>query len=179
MRARLLLAALWVACLFSASGALAQDYVVKDGNGSPQVMCSVIVGGVQYPCHLSYFLHSGSPVAGAADASGNQNVNVLTVPPPVALTTTNVSSTITSGGSFQSVIAALNTRAGCLIENPTTATEPLYVYFGANSSATAATSISLAPGGVTSCASGSGGVLTDNVSLEAATTGHAFVAMKQ
>jgi hypothetical protein len=92
--------------------------------------------------------------------------------------TTNGSSTVTTGGTFQSALAASVSRKGCVVQNPTTATEPLYVYFGATGSATTATSISLAPGQSVSCNSGPL-VLTDNVAVTATTSAHAFVVMSQ
>lgn len=95
-----------------------------------------------------------------------------------SLTTTNGSGAIATGGTFQSILAASSTRKGCLIQNPTTASEPLYVYFGANASATTANAITLAPGGAVNCAVGLG-VATDNVSATATTTSHAYVEMSQ
>jgi len=97
----------------------------------------------------------------------------------VATTATNASSTITTGGAFQSALASNGARKGCLIQNPISATETLYVYFGATGSATTANSITLGPGAAVSCAVGGLGVATDNVAVEAATTGHAFVEMSQ
>lgn len=97
---------------------------------------------------------------------------------PTAATTANDSGTVTTGGAFQSVIAASASRLGCTIQNPTSATEPLYVFFGTNASASENASITLGPGASVSCAAGVA-VLTDNVSVTAATTGHAFVAMNQ
>ena len=94
-------------------------------------------------------------------------------------TTTNASGTIVTGGTFQSILASSGTRVGCLIQNPTTATEPLYVFFGANASATTAKSISLAAGGSVNCAVGGLGVATDNISATATTSTHAFVEMSQ
>lgn len=93
-------------------------------------------------------------------------------------TSTAASGTVAAGGTFQSIIAASGSRLGCLIENPTTATEPLYVFFGANGSATTGNSVSLAPGGSVACSTGLV-VLQDNISVTAATTSHAFTAFRQ
>lgn len=92
---------------------------------------------------------------------------------PLGVTSTDISGTVTTGGTFQSVSAASASRKGGMIQNPTTATEPLYVFFGANASATTGNSISLAPGGSVSFNAGPI-VLQDNVSVTAPTTGHAF-----
>ena len=110
---------------------------------------------------------------------GSSGPSSGTITTPLAVTTTNDSSTVTLGGTFQSAIASSSTRKGCFIENPTTATEPLYVFFGANGSATTANSISLAAGASVNCATQTGAVLTDNVSVTATTSTHAFVAMNQ
>lgn len=115
---------------------------------------------------------------GTLCAPGGGSGSPVTVT-PVALTTTNGSGTIATGGTFQSILASSATRKGCLIENPTTATEPLYVFFGANGSATTSNSISLSPGGTVSCAVGGIGVATDNVSATATTTAHSYVEMSQ
>ena len=86
-------------------------------------------------------------------------------------TTTNASGTIATGGVFQSILASNAARVGCLVQNPTTATEPLYVFFGLNASATTAKSISLAAGASVNCAVGGLGVATDNVSATATNSG--------
>ncbi len=110
----------------------------------------------------------------------NSSTGVVTsTTKPTGGTTTDSSSTVTAGGTFQSAIAASATRLGCLVENPVSATETLFVFPGANGSATTANSVSLAPGAAFSCATGTGAVLTDNISVTATTTGHAFIAKAQ
>ena len=96
---------------------------------------------------------------------------------PTAYPTTDSSGTVTAGGSFQTVLALNTSRHGCLIQNPTTATEVLYVYYGSGTPATT-TAVSLAAGASFSCAAG-GIVPSDLVAVEAATTGHAFIAKSQ
>jgi hypothetical protein len=93
---------------------------------------------------------------------------------------TNGSTTITTGGSFQTSLSQSNSRKGCFYENPTTATEPLYVYVYSGSTGTPsiASSISLAPGGTFSCSAGFI-TITDQIAVEAATTGHAFTEINQ
>lgn len=109
----------------------------------------------------------------------NTNSGATRTVAPSTVTTTNASSTITTGGTFQSALASNASRKGCLIENPTTATEPLFVFFGANGSATTANSLSLGAGSSVSCSVGGIQVATDNVSVTATTTGHAYVEMSQ
>jgi hypothetical protein len=93
------------------------------------------------------------------------------------VTSQNLSGTITSGGSFQYLASANPSRNGCLIQNPTTASEALYVNVG-SASPTTANSFSLAAGAAFSC-NGSGIVVTDAIQIEAATTNHAFIAVIQ
>lgn len=98
---------------------------------------------------------------------------------PQAPASQNVSGTVTTGGTFQQIIpSAPGTRAGCLIENPTTASEVLYVFFGPTASATTSNSFVLAAGAAITCGSGPYTV-TDAVQVTGATTGHAFIASFQ
>lgn len=92
---------------------------------------------------------------------------------PLGATSTDASGTITSGGSYQTVIAASGTRKGCSVQNPTTATEVLNVKFG-----TMANPFTLLAGMSIGCNQG-GLVLQDAVTATAATTGHAFAATAQ
>jgi hypothetical protein len=129
----------------------------------------------------SGFSPSGSGyTAGAAypqvmDINGNLCTNgtftgTLT---PTGVTSTDASGTIASGGVYQTVIAASGTRKGCLIQNPTTATEVLSVQVG-----TMASPFTIPIGGSFNCASG-GIVVTDAITATAATTSHAFSAVYQ
>lgn len=86
----------------------------------------------------------------------------------------DASSTVTTGGSFQQVFAANSARINCFVQNPTSASEPLYVHW-TSATPTVANSASLGPGSSFTCA-GPGTVVTGAVSVEAATTGHAFTA---
>lgn len=97
---------------------------------------------------------------------------------PVGRTSMNSSGTVATANTFQTVLAANTGRGGCLIQNPTTAIEVLYVNFGAVGSATTGNSFTLAAGAGISCSSG-GIVLTDAVNVTAGTAGHAFVALQQ
>lgn len=108
----------------------------------------------------------------AATISGGTSLS------PLGVTTTNDSGTVATGSTFQTAIAASASRLGCLVQNPTTASEVLFVYFGTNASATTAKSVTLGPGASISCVAG-GTVLTDNVSVTAATSTHAFMAQHQ
>lgn len=119
-------------------------------------------------------VHQGDPVWywNCLSGCGTSSANV---------TSTDVGGTITTGGSFQSAIAAAsdphNPRSGCRIFNPPTATENLAVYFGA--SPTLSHAVALRPGWAVGCSTGSGKTLGDQVWVEAATTAHAFAGFVQ
>lgn len=108
-------------------------------------------------------------------AAGTANIGSLS---PSGVTTTSAAGTVTTGGTFQSVLASNTSRKGCVIQNPVAATETLFVFFGANGSATTGSSFGLAPGAAISCTAGLT-ILTDNVSVTATTTSHAFVVTSQ
>ncbi|HWE98839.1 MAG TPA: hypothetical protein VG248_03495 [Caulobacteraceae bacterium] len=91
-----------------------------------------------------------------------------------AVTPTDAAGTIATGGTFQTVFASNSSRTNCLIANPITATETLFVHYTA-ASATTSNSIGLAAGAAFTC-NGSGVVVTGAIQVEATTTGHAFVA---
>lgn len=97
---------------------------------------------------------------------------------PVALAqnignSTDISGTVTAGGTYQTVLASNGMRKGCLIENPTTATEVISVKVG-----TMATPFTVSAGGVFLC-QGTGVTVTDTITLTAATTGHAWAGTAQ
>lgn len=106
-------------------------------------------------------------------------LSVATTVNPNDVPTTNISGTVTTGGAFQSISASSTTRHGCFIQNPITATETLFVFFGANASATTSNSVGVAPGAAVTCATGAGQVLSDNISVSAATASHAFMGQVQ
>lgn len=92
----------------------------------------------------------------------------------------NISNAVTAGLTFQTLIGGPSSgRRGCMIQNPTTATEVLYVNFGALASATVDNSYSLAAGASINCASPGGLVISDPVNVMATTTGHKFTANAQ
>lgn len=91
-------------------------------------------------------------------------------------TSTNGSTTITAGGSYQTLLASNTSRRGCLIQNPATATETLFVNVGGAD--TNATSYTVSPGFAFNCWTGNF-TISDKIDVSAATTGHAFVATNQ
>ena len=95
----------------------------------------------------------------------------------------NASGTIAVTNTFQQVFAAASTspgqavtRMGCLIQNNSTHT--MYVYFGPIANATLNTSIQLAASGALSCATLTGAVTADQISITG-TAGDVFFAAQQ
>jgi hypothetical protein len=141
-------------CFYIGSGTTVRATVT---GGSPSGLNATLNGG---GCPTSI---GGAVLVQAAGSMSNNN-----------------SGTITTGGTFQTLLAANSARKGCTIQNPTTATEPLYVSVAiATGSATTAKSFSLVPGATFQCTQMAGPVITDNIAIEAATTGHVFVEIDQ
>jgi hypothetical protein len=90
-----------------------------------------------------------------------------------AAASTDASGAVTTGGTYQTVLAANAARKGCLIQNPVTATEVLSVKVG-----TMSAPFTVPAGGSFSCAGGNV-VVTDAITATAATAGHAFSAVSQ
>lgn len=82
------------------------------------------------------------------------------------------SGTLTAGGTSQQVFPVDASRTYLMCQNPITATETLFINFGATASTTAG-SIELAAGGTISFHGSA--VPTTTVNVNAATTGHRFV----
>jgi hypothetical protein len=106
--------------------------------------------------------------------------NLFTNPLPVTVgapasgqPSTDISGTVTSGGSYQTVAAANPTRKNCTIQNPTTASEVLNVKFG-----TMAQPYTLSAGQAISAVRGIV-VATDAITVMGATTAHAFAGTCQ
>jgi hypothetical protein len=113
---------------------------------------------------------AGTDPAAVVSLSPNSSPSVTA---PLGVTSTDFSGTITAGGSYQPIIAASGSRKGCLIQNPSTATEVLNVKFG-----TMASPFTLQPSQSISCLAGDV-VLQDAITATAATNGHAFAATAQ
>lgn len=106
---------------------------------------------------------------------------VATQPQPVV--STNVSGTVAVTNTFQSVVPANSLNKGCLVQN--TGSNLMFVYFGPIAGATKAKSFQLrAPGtgiqgGWVSCATGTGAVITDQVSVTGVATDTFTAAYQQ
>ena len=84
-------------------------------------------------------------------------------------TTTYVNTTIAVGGTAQSLVGANSSRKRLFVQNPSTATESLFLRFGGTATTTY-TSLELLPGAAFD--SSGGPCPSDAISVNAATTGH-------
>lgn len=147
---------------------------------SAALFCSPALAG---PTYSSNQYGTVGTVTPCVDTSGN---TINCVVPSVSLTdtsgnpvgpgavvSTNASSTVTTGGTYQTVFAASTTRRGCTIQNPTTATEILSVRVKSVAVFT------LPIGATFQCGSPSGVVISDLIEVTATTTAHAFTAVSQ
>lgn len=148
---------------------------LADPAGSP------IGGSAGSQSYLSGCIYQSSPSTMSngqqtglrCNSAGNMQVSVVPGGSSGS-TSTDISGTVTLGGTYQTALAANTARKGCLIQNPTTATEILSVKVG-----TMATAYSLPIGATFSCASAGGLIVTDAITLTAATTSHAFAGVSQ
>lgn len=95
---------------------------------------------------------------------------------PGQRTSIAVNGTITTGGTFQSIMAANSNRTSCSIQN--TSTHTMYFYLGATASATTSNSLQVAPGGLFYCLRDLI-VATDNVAITTSTTADTFAGFYQ
>jgi hypothetical protein len=84
----------------------------------------------------------------------------------------NVSSTITGGGTYQSIYSQTLSRAGCTVQN--NGTHTMWVFFGPIASATHGNSVQLSAGQALNCNVGNT-ILIDQISIDG-TTADAFYA---
>lgn len=151
------------------------------GNDTVMVQSSAVASGT-----VSVRIGITSPSPGQV---GGTTVNQTTASnlqgtmTPVGVTTTVTNSTIATGNTYQSALAASATRIGCLITNKSTATELIFI--GATGSATAAKSLILnagtatADGGSFSCGLNQGAIITDQISITSATSTSAYNVISQ
>lgn len=107
----------------------------------------------------------------APDANGATPVTIAG--PSAAVPSTNASTTVTAGGTYQTVFLGSTSRKGCSIQNPTTASEILSVRVKSTAVFT------LTAGSVFQCGSPGDIVISDLIEVTATTTGHAFTAVSQ
>lgn len=98
----------------------------------------------------------------------------ITVTAPYGKTSTVTKVTISVTNTYQTALAANSLRLGCLIQN--TGASTMYVYIGAVAPADNTTSFNLAAGDAISCATMTGGVITDAILITGTSTQVAVVS---
>jgi hypothetical protein len=101
----------------------------------------------------------------------------VTLIAPIRATSTSVGGSVAVASTFQTALAASNTRKGCSINNTSAAAE--LIYLGATGSANAAAAIPLPAGGSFNCGSFQGLVLVDNIAITSTTQGATYVVVSQ
>ena len=96
---------------------------------------------------------------------------------PLRATSTSASGAVTTANTYQSALAANASRKGCAIYNTSAAAQ--LVFLGAPGSANPGSSIPVPAGGSFNCGSFQGLVLTDQISITAATSGATYVVVSQ
>jgi hypothetical protein len=160
-----------------------------DGSGNLQVNCTTgcgsgvitgnqsnagagTTGSANVGTNSYTYLWNGSSWQQGLTGTQTAAASVAVTINPNGVTTTPTGYTVTTANTFQSVLAASATRKGCLLQNTNAGGGDVeYVFFGSNASATKGASIQVAPGGAVNCATGSGQVLTDNVSVTSVASG--------
>lgn len=117
------------------------------------IYCLTGTGSTGFPIWLPDSATNPCPVTGSLGPSG--------------VTGTNLSGTITTGGTFQSLQVATAGRKGCTVQN--NGTHNMEVFFGPIGSATTSNSVVLSAGQSVYCAVGGVSVLTDQVSITGTT----------
>lgn len=136
------------------------QYVSNGGGRYLQISTTAFTTG---PFVVTPVLHTGHVPA--------RSVLAQTV--PSAVSSSNGSTTVTTGNTYQTVFGSSSSRKGCLIQNPSSATEVLNVRVGG------AAVFTLPIGAAFNCSSPGGIVISDLVEVTAPTTGHAFSALSQ
>jgi hypothetical protein len=121
------------------------------------------------------------------DQYGNLRVSIASiavpdtpeqVTPNLVGVLTDRSGTVTTGGTSQQLAPANSNRKYLFIENPTTATEALYINFTSAASTAGNSSISISPGGSLTMTAATY-VSQEAVTVTAATSAHGFTAKEQ
>lgn len=146
-----------------------------------QAMCPVItvdqtrvkITGTINPDAVGQIILMNVPMPYTQVGAVTVNVPAINVAAITPVTATDHSGTITAGGTSQSAIPANTSRLGFTVQNPTNEIEPLYINF--TSAAGAGNSIEILPGQIFP-PNGSPYVSTEEITINAATTGHVYIA---
>ena len=132
----------------------------------------ILVGGAALVMLLAAW---GGALNGIADLNGNQFGTGYPFPVAPSPTTPTIQTggTVTTGGTFQTALAANPARTSCLI--PNTSSDTAYVYWLPSGTPTQLNSLPIKPGGAFSCINPSGAPIRTAIQWMTSTTGDTFV----
>ncbi len=132
----------------------------------------ILVGGAALVMLLAAW---GGALKGIADLNGSQFGTGYPFPVAPSPTTPTIQTggTVTTGGTFQTVLPANPARTSCLI--PNTSADIAYVYWLPGGTPTQFNSLPIKPGGAFSCINPSGAPIRTAIQWMTSTTGDTFV----
>jgi hypothetical protein len=153
---------------WSVTHGLTTDSACATDNGTCGIVALIKRGNQRITSLISAV---GSPFQ-AGGSIGNASFGAT----PVAITPTDKGGTMTAGGTAQTAIASNSSRKGGWIQNPCSATESLFISTTTSATTTGASDDAELPACASFSLVTSGGVITAAVSVNAATTGHRWLA---
>jgi len=144
-----------------------QEAVGSANGGALLATASLLSGGIANA--VAPTLTAGTQSSLLLDLAGNLKVAVN--PVSSAIVSNSVSGSITAGGTAQVLVAANPNLKKLIVQNPTNATESIFIDFGAYTSDDVA--LEIEPGQKLIL---DGAVPSDAIYINAATTGHKFSA---
>jgi hypothetical protein len=145
-----------------------QSFQTTTGNQAPPVALMVPTGATDLYGHPIVGLPSVSAPLAVSVTGG---VPVATKPGSV-IPTTQAAGTVTTGGTFQQVLAANTSRTQCTIQN--TSTHTAYAYWLTSGTASLLNSLQISAGGLFQCASSSAGPIQTAIQWTTSTTADPF-----
>ena len=132
----------------------------------------ILVGGAALVMLLAAW---GGARTGIADLNGNQFGTGYPFPVAPSPTTPTIQSpgTVTTGGTFQTVLPANPSRTACMVQN--TSADIAYVYWLATGTASLTNALQVQAGAVFQCVGPSGAPIRTAIQWATGTTGDAFV----
>jgi len=130
------------------------------------------IAGITASGSATFAIQSGSGVP-VVIYGGNTINGTVTIAPQVTSPVTMSSGTITTGGTFQTVLAANASRTACLLDN--TSTHTGYVYWLGSGTPTLLNSMQLAPGQTFVCQNPGGSVAKTAIQYTTGTTSDPYV----
>lgn len=170
----------------STATASATPTAVIAGTGKPlnislfsELSSRLSIGGVPVPAGAgtaAAAMRVELPTDGTGKVGLNAGTAIIGSAASAPAASTQISSTIGTGGVFQTALAASATRKGCTLQN--TSTHTMSVYVGILGTATTGLSFQVPAGGFFYCG-GAGVVVNDAINITTSTTADTYVLASQ